>query len=116
VALSRIFNGGGSRFSFFWIKDKTIIKPETTQKVQVYYPNASRDPSRFQYFVESTDRWGKQPKADLEVGCEVLEGVLPLQHHQQGYRGTQTVYLVNNTQEKQRWQKSMNKQFHHLNR
>ena len=101
----------------------------------MYYPNASRDPSRFQYFVEGTDRWGNRPEADLEVGCEVLEGVLPLQHHQQGYGGTQTVYLVNNTQDKQvyfqheiiargtvirvqkgRWQNCMIKQFPHPNR
>ena len=85
----------------FRIKDKTVIRPGTTQKVQVYYPTASRDPSRFQYFVEGTDRWGNLPEAGLPVGCEVLDGVLPLHHHQQGYGGTQTVYLVNNTQEKQ---------------
>ena len=85
----------------FQIKDKTILRPGTTQKVQVYYPTASRDPSRFQYFVEGTDRWGNLPKANLPVGCEVLDGVLPLHHHQQGYGGTQTVNLVNNTQEKQ---------------
>ena len=59
------------------------------------------DPSRFQYFVEGTDRWGNLPEAGLPVGCEVLDGVLPLHHQQQGYGGTQTVYLVNNTQEKQ---------------
>ena len=87
---------------FFRIKNKTIIKPGTTQKVQVYYPTASRDPSRFQYFLEGTDKWGNPwPEADQDVGCAVLDGVLPLQQHQQGYGGTQTVYLVNNTQDKQ---------------
>jgi len=70
--------------------------------VQVYYPTASRDPSRFQYFLEGTDKWGNPwPEADQDVGCAVLDGVLPLQQHQQGYGGTQTVYLVNNTQDKQ---------------
>ena len=58
----------------FRIKDKTIIKLGSTQKVQLYYPNASRDPLRFQYFVEGTDRWGNLPEADLDVGCEVLDG------------------------------------------
>ena len=77
---------GGS--VLFRIKDKTIIKPGTTQKVQVYYPTASMDPSRFQYFVEGTDRWGNLPEAGLPVECEVLDGVLPLHHHQQGYGGT----------------------------
>ena len=53
-------------------------------------------------FLEGTDRWGNTwPEADQEVGCAVLDGVLPLQHHQQGYGGTQTIYLVNNTQDKQ---------------
>ena len=33
--------------------------------------------------------------------CEVLDGVHPLHHHQQGYGGTQAIYLVKNTQEKQ---------------
>ena len=32
---------------------------------------------------------------------EVLDGVLPLRDLQQGYGGTQAVYLVNNTQDKQ---------------
>ena len=90
---------GGS--VLFCIKDKTIIRPGTTQKVQVYYPTASMDPSRFLYVVESTDRWGNLPEGGLLVGFEVLDGVLPLHHHQQGYGGTQAVYLVNNTQEKQ---------------
>ena len=30
-----------------------------------------------------------------------MAGVLPLHHHQQGYGGTQSIYLVNDTQEKQ---------------
>ena len=79
----------------FRIKDKTTIAPGTTQKVQVYYPTASMDPSWFHYFEEGTDRWGNLPEASLPVGCEVLDGVLPLHHHQQGYGGTQAVYLVN---------------------
>ena len=33
--------------------------------------------------------------------CVVLDGVLPLRDHQQGYGGTQAVYLVKNTQDKQ---------------
>ena len=90
---------GGS--VLFCIKDKTIVRHGTTQKVQVYYPNASMDPSQFHYFVEGTDRWGNLPEAGRPVECEVLDGVLPLHHHQQGYGGTQSVYLVNNTQEKQ---------------
>ena len=90
---------GGS--VLFCIKDKTIVRHGTTQKVQVYYPNASMDPSQFHYFVEGTDRWGNLPEAGQPVECEVLDGVLPLHHHQQGYSGTQSIYLVNNTQEKQ---------------
>ena len=39
--------------------------------MQVYYPTASMDPSRFQYYVEGTDRWGNLPEAGLPVGCEV---------------------------------------------
>ena len=42
-----------------------------------------------------------QPKASQPVECEVLAGVFPLHNHQQGYGGTQAVYLVNNTQDKQ---------------
>ena len=37
--------------------------------------------------------------------CEELEGVLPLRDHQQGFGGTQVVYLVNNTQDKQVYHK-----------
>ena len=52
---------GGS--VLFRTKDKITIRPGTTQKVQVYYPNTSMDPARFHYFVEGTDRWGNQPEA-----------------------------------------------------
>ena len=47
------------------------------------------------------DRWGNLPEAGQPVECEVLDGVLPLHDHQQGYGGTQAIYLVNNTQDKQ---------------
>ena len=55
----------------------------------------------FQYFVESTDRWGGPLEAGQPVECKELDGVLPLRDHQQGYGGLQAVYLVNNTQDKQ---------------
>ena len=101
VASSGIVSGSGSLSSgssvLIRIKDKTTIRPGTTQ---MYYPNASMGPSRFQYFVEGTDRWGNLPEAGQPVECEVLDGVLPLHHHQQGYGDTQSVYLVNSTQEK----------------
>ena len=48
-----------------------------------------------------TDRCGNPPEAGQPVECKVLDGVLPLRDHQQGYGGTQAVYLVNNTQDKQ---------------
>ena len=56
------------------------------------------DPALFHYFVESTDRWGNPSEAGQPVECKVLDGVLPLRDHQQGYGGTQAVY---NTQDKQ---------------
>ena len=56
------------------------------------------DPALFHYFVESTDRWGNPTEAGQPVECKVLDGVLPLRDHQQGYGGTQAVY---NTQDKQ---------------
>ena len=48
-----------------------------------------------------TDRCGNPPESGQPVECKVLDGVLPLRDHQQGYGGTQAVYLVNNTQDKQ---------------
>ena len=67
----------------------------------MYYPNTSLDPAKFQYFVEGGDRFCNLPEAGQPVECEVLDGVLPLRDHQQGYGGAQAVYLVNNTQDKQ---------------
>ena len=57
------------------------------------------DPAQFHYFVEGADRWGNPREAGQPVDCVVLDEVLPLRDHQQGYGGTQAVYLVKNTQD-----------------